>query len=86
MMFSQQFNFLPPSIEPTAPAILWSKLSLPTQLLEKGLAYEVNGSVYFDVAKYNENHDYGYLSGRNVEELMAGHTGSSTGRKKNATT
>lgn len=41
-------------------------------LIKKGFAYERNGSVYFDVAKYNENHDYGKLSGRSIEEMMEG--------------
>src|SRR5690606_35589099 len=45
---------------------------LVEDILEEGLAYVVNGSVYFDVLKYNEQHHYGKLSGRNVEELMSG--------------
>lgn len=42
------------------------------KLIEKGFAYEVNGSVYFDVSKYDEDHDYGKLSGRTIEQLMEG--------------
>lgn len=66
-----QFNALPPSIEPTATAHLIEQIELVEGILEKGLAYVSNGSVYFDVAKYNESQHYGELSGRNVEELIA---------------
>ncbi|WP_017730196.1 cysteine--tRNA ligase [Nafulsella turpanensis] len=66
------FNFLPPSIEPTATGHILEQIKLTKALIEKGLAYEVDGSVYFDVNKYNQDHTYGKLSGRNVEELIAG--------------
>jgi cysteinyl-tRNA synthetase len=46
------------------------QIEITKRLIEKGLAYEVNGSVYFDVPKYNESHDYGILSGRKIEDLM----------------
>ena len=65
----KQFNMLPPSIEPTATGHLMEQIEMVKDLLEKGLAYEVNGSVYFDVSKYNEKHNYGKLSGRNIEEM-----------------
>ena len=65
------FNILPPSIEPTATGHIQEQIEMADQLLQKGLAYEVNGSVYFDVNKYNEKHHYGKLSGRVLEELMA---------------
>ena len=68
-----QFNVLPPSIEPTATGHIVEQIRLTKQLLEKGLAYEVDGSVYFDVSKYNKDHQYGILSGRNIEEMMAGY-------------
>lgn len=42
------------------------------RLIERGFAYEVNGSVYFDVSKFDEDHDYGKLSGRTIEQLMDG--------------
>jgi cysteinyl-tRNA synthetase len=42
------------------------------KILSKGLAYEVNGSVYFDVQKYNSEEEYGELSGRKIEDLIAG--------------
>jgi cysteinyl-tRNA synthetase len=66
----RQFNMLPPSIEPTATAHIVEQIEITKRLIEKGLAYEVNGSVYFDVPKYNESHDYGILSGRKIDELM----------------
>ncbi|MFM8914365.1 MAG: class I tRNA ligase family protein, partial [Flammeovirgaceae bacterium] len=66
----QHFNMLPPSIEPTATGHIVEQIEITKKLLEKGLAYEVNGSVYFDVTKYNQTHHYGILSGRKIEELM----------------
>ena len=67
-----QFNNLPPTIEPTATGHIVEQIEMTQQLIEKGLAYEVNGSVYFDVKKYNESENYGELSGRNIEELLEG--------------
>ncbi len=64
------FNFLPPSIEPTATGHIIEQIEIIKTILDKGLAYEVNGSVYFDVLKYNETKQYGILSKRNVEDLM----------------
>ncbi|MBT8304488.1 MAG: cysteine--tRNA ligase [Bacteroidia bacterium] len=64
------FNFLPPSIEPTATGHIIEQIEIIKTILDKGLAYEVNGSVYFDVLKYNETNDYGKLSGRNIEDLI----------------
>jgi cysteinyl-tRNA synthetase len=66
----RQFNILPPSIEPSATGHIVEQIGITQKLLDKGLAYEVNGSVYFDVTKYNESHDYGILSGRKIEDLM----------------
>src|SRR5690606_9656613 len=66
----RQFNILPPSIEPSATQHIVEQIEITRKLIEKGLAYEVNGSVYFDVMKYNESEHYGILSGRVVEELM----------------
>ncbi len=65
-----KFNFLPPSIEPTATGHIIEQIEIIKVILEKGLAYEVNGSVYFDVIKYNETKPYGILSKRNIEDLM----------------
>jgi cysteinyl-tRNA synthetase len=67
----RQFNILPPSIEPTATGHILEQIEIIKNLIDKGLAYEVNGSVYFNVRKYNETAHYGILSGRNIEELMA---------------
>ncbi len=66
------FNSLPPSIEPTATAHILEQIELIKQIIENGFAYEVNGSVYFDVLKYNESFPYGQLSGRKIEDLISG--------------
>ena len=65
-----EFNFLPPSIEPTATGHIVEQIEIIKTILDKGLAYEVNGSVYFDVLKYNESENYGILSGRNIEDAI----------------
>ncbi len=65
-----KFNFLPPSIEPTATGHIVEQIEAIKQIIDQGLAYESNGSVYFDVAKYNENEHYGILSGRNLEDVV----------------
>ncbi|MEN8251090.1 MAG: cysteine--tRNA ligase [Bacteroidota bacterium] len=67
-----QFNLLPPNIEPTATGHIIEQIEMIQSLVDNGFAYEVNGSVYFDVTKYNHNHNYGKLSKRNIEELMEG--------------
>ena len=64
------FNFLPPSIEPTATGHIVDQIEIIKIILEKGMAYEVKGSVYFDVLKYNKSYDYGVLSGRKIEDLI----------------
>lgn len=64
------FNFLPPDIEPTATGHIIEQIEVIKVILDKGLAYEVNGSVYFDVLKYNESNNYGILSGRRIENLI----------------
>ncbi|WP_264521816.1 cysteine--tRNA ligase [Flavobacterium sp. N1994] len=66
-----QFNFLPPSIEPTATGHIIEQIAIVSQIIEKGFAYEKNGSVYFDVVKFNETNHYGKLSGRNIDEMLA---------------
>jgi cysteinyl-tRNA synthetase len=66
----RQFNILPPSIEPSATGHIVEQIKITQQLLDAGMAYEVNGSVYFDVKKYHQQHHYGILSGRKIEELM----------------
>ncbi|WDF78229.1 cysteine--tRNA ligase [Mucilaginibacter sp. KACC 22773] len=66
----QILNTLPPSIEPTATGHIIEQIEMVKVILEKGYAYEVDGSVYFDVEKYNKTKDYGVLSGRNLEDLL----------------
>ncbi len=67
-----KINNLPPGIEPTATGHIIEQIEATKEILNKGLAYEVNGSVYFDVIKYNREVDrYGKLSGRKIEELIA---------------
>ena len=66
----QKFNNLPPSIEPTATGHIVEQIEIIKEILEKGYAYEANGSVYFDVLKFNESHDYGKLSGRKLEDMI----------------
>ncbi|MGB1404675.1 MAG: cysteine--tRNA ligase [Flavobacteriaceae bacterium] len=65
-----QFNALPPSIEPTATGHIVEQIELIKNILEEGYAYEVNGSVYFDVLRFNKDRAYGKLSGRKIEELI----------------
>jgi cysteinyl-tRNA synthetase len=75
---------LPPSIEPSATGHIVEQIEITKRLIDQGLAYVVNGSVYFDVLKYNEHHNYGILSGRVVEELMeSGRKLDSQDEKKN---
>ena len=66
----QVFNIMPPSIEPTATGHIIEQIELTKKILEKGYAYEVDGSVYFDVEKHNKTQDYGILNGRNLEDLL----------------
>ncbi|MDX1629835.1 MAG: cysteine--tRNA ligase, partial [Fulvivirga sp.] len=80
----KQFNNLPPSIEPTATGHIMEQIEMVQDLLDRGFAYEVNGSVYFDVTKYDKKHNYGKLSGRKIEELMeSGRTLDSQDEKRN---
>lgn len=65
------FNFLPPTIEPTATGHIVEQIELTQKLIEKGVAYERQGSVYFDVEEYNKRGlNYGELSNRNIDELL----------------
>ena len=61
----------PPSIEPRASGHIIEQIQLTQQILDAGYAYVSNGSVYFDVAKYNKDHHYGILSGRTIDEMIA---------------
>lgn len=65
-----QFNNLEPSIEPTATGHIVEQIEMIKAIIEAGYAYEVNGSVYFDVKKYAENYPYGKLSGRILDEQL----------------
>lgn len=67
----EKFNFLPPSIEPTATGHIVEQIEIIKVILDKGYAYEKNGSVYFDVVKFNSDHEYGKLSGRKLEDMIA---------------
>ncbi len=63
-------NFLPPSIEPTATGHIIEQIELINNIIDNGFAYEVNGSVYFDVHKFDETNEYGKLSKRKLEDLI----------------
>ena len=65
-------NVLSPSIEPRASAHVIEQIQMVKAILEAGYAYESNGSVYFDVMKYNRDHNYGVLSGRTLEATLEG--------------
>jgi len=66
----QILNVLPPSIEPTATGHVIEQIELVKKILQQGYAYEVNGSVYFDVEKYNATQNYGILNGRHLEDML----------------
>ncbi|MDE6330477.1 MAG: cysteine--tRNA ligase [Muribaculaceae bacterium] len=67
----EAINVLPPSIEPHASGHIIEQIEYIKKILDAGYAYESQGSVYFDVEKYNRDHNYGKLSGRNIDELYA---------------
>ncbi len=64
------FNNIDPNIEPTATGHIVEQIDMIQDIIQKGYAYEVNGSVYFDVKKYAAEHPYGQLSGRKIDELL----------------
>lgn len=66
----KQFNCIEPSIEPTATGHIVEQQEMIKKIIEEGYAYEVNGSVYFDVEKYASKYDYGKLSGRILDDLL----------------
>jgi len=77
-------NVLPPSIEPHATGHIIEQEQLVKQILDNGYAYESNGSVYFDIEAYNRDHQYGILSGRNLDEMMnASRALEGVGEKRN---
>ena len=63
-------NVLPPSIEPHATGHIIEQEELVKEILANGYAYESNGSIYFDVEKYDKDHHYGILSGRNLSDMI----------------
>ena len=65
-------NNLPPSIEPTATGHIAEQIEMAQQLLANGYAYEVNGTIYFDVEKYSKEKNYGILTNRKLEDLLEG--------------
>ncbi len=65
-----RLNVEKPSIEPRASGHIIEQIDMIKAILDAGFAYEVNGSVYFDVVKYDRNNNYGKLSGRNIDDLM----------------
>lgn len=67
----EQLNTLSPSIEPRATGHIIEQIELIKVLIESGYAYESNGSVYFDILKYNKKYKYGKLSGRVLDELIS---------------
>ena len=65
-----KFNTLPPSIEPTATGHIVEQIEFIKKIIKQGYAYQINGSVYFDVLKFNKDIPYGKLSGRKIEDLI----------------
>ena len=66
----RKFNLLPPNIEPTATGHITDQIRLIEKIIDEGMAYVVNGSVYFDVFEYSNSNSYGILSKRNLEDLI----------------
>ena len=66
----KKFNTLPPSIEPTASGHIIEQIQSIKQIIKSGYGYEVNGSVYFDIEKFNQSNKYGKLSGRNSDDML----------------
>lgn len=66
----EALNVLSPSIEPHASGHIIEQIQLVQKILDAGYAYESEGSVYFDVAKYNKDYHYGKLSGRNLDDVL----------------
>jgi cysteinyl-tRNA synthetase len=68
----QAFNTLPPSIEPTATGHICEQIEMIKEIIHNGMAYEKDGTVYFDVEKYSKEFNYGQLTNRKLEELLEG--------------
>jgi cysteinyl-tRNA synthetase len=67
----RMFNTLPPSIEPTATGHIIEQIEMIKEIIKNGYAYEINGTVYFDVEKYSEEYNYTILTNRNLEDMLA---------------
>ncbi len=67
----KKMNILPPSIEPLASGHIIEQIQMIKKILDNGYAYESQGSIYFDIEAYNKDHNYGKLSGRKVEDMLA---------------
>ncbi len=67
----KKLNVLPPSIEPHASGHIMEQQAMIKEIIDNGYAYEVNGSIYFDVEAYNKKYEYGKLSGRKIDELLS---------------
>ena len=65
------FNTLPPSIEPTATGHIMEQIEMIKEIIDNGYAYEVNGTIYFDVEKYSKEYNYTILTNRNLEDMLA---------------
>ena len=68
----RMLNVAPPSIEPRASGHIIEQINIVKKILDAGYAYQSNGSIYFDVRKYNHDHRYGILSGRNIDDMIGG--------------
>ena len=68
----REFNTLPPSIEPTATGHICEQIEMIKEIIANGYAYEIKGTVYFDVEKYNKEFPYGQLTNRKLEDLLEG--------------
>ncbi|KYG71912.1 cysteine--tRNA ligase [Roseivirga spongicola] len=67
----QLFNNIPPSIEPTATGHIVEQIEFVQKIIDNGYAYEKDGNVYFDVRRFGQDHEYGELSGRNIDEMLS---------------
>jgi cysteinyl-tRNA synthetase len=67
----EQLNVLPPSIEPRASGHIIEQIEIVNKIIDAGFAYQSGGSVYFDLKKYTESHEYGQLSGRKIDDLLS---------------
>lgn len=67
----KEFNVLPPNIEPIASGHIIEQIEIIKKIIDKGFAYESNGSVYFNLEEFRKNYKYGKLSGREIDDLIS---------------